>query len=84
MTFRYIIAKVLNLAYAKFRLCKLGLKLRVFEILENLAEVLQMLLQIGAKHQNVIQKNCHEMIQSIRKWFMHQTLECSRSIAQIF
>ena len=43
-----------------------------------------MLLQIGAKHQNIIQVNCHEMIQSISKCFMYQTLECSRSIAQTY
>ena len=29
-------------------------------MLEDPAEVLQMLLQIRAKHQNVIQINCHE------------------------
>ena len=43
LTFRYNIAKVLNLGHAKFRFCKLDLKLRVFKTLEDPGEVLQKL-----------------------------------------
>ena len=75
LTYRYNMAKRLNLGYAKLRLCKLGLKLTIFETLEDPAEVLQMLLRIGAKYQNVVQIKCHEMILGTSKCFMHQMLE---------
>ena len=73
---------VLNLGNAKFRLFKLELKLVVFETLEYPAEVLQMLLKVRAKIKNFIQTNCHEMIHSIKKCLIYQTLEYSRRIAQ--